>query len=211
MRKSKFTEKQIMTTPKQVEAGAKVAEATRKRGVTEQTLYRREAEYSGTEVSDATRLRELEDENRRLKQMVAEQALDLQALRNRPKKMVRPAALRRAVGLLRERFRFSERRACRVLQFARCSHQYRSRGQPEARLVATLRRLAAERPGFGTRRLHTLLGGGAGRLGTSASTDDPSLEVGQSSLGRHHVCYWAINGSTPTPYFYQNLGLQQGP
>jgi putative transposase len=178
MRKSKFTEKQIMTTPKQVEAGAKVAEATRKRGVTEQTLYRREAEYSGTEVSDATRLRELEDENRRLKQMVAEQALDLQALRNRPKKMVRPAALRRAVGLLRERFRFSERRACRVLQFARSSHQYRtSRGQPEARLVATLRRLAAERPGFGTRRLHTLLGGGAGRLGTSASTDDPSLEV----------------------------------
>jgi putative transposase len=81
MRKSKFTEKQIMTTPKQVEAGAKVAEATRKRGVTEQTLYRREAEYSGTEVSDATRLRELEDENRRLKQMVAEQALDLQAPR----------------------------------------------------------------------------------------------------------------------------------
>jgi len=81
MRKSRFTEEQIIAVLKQVEAGAKMQDVVRKLGVTEQTYYRWKAKFGGMEVSDAKKLRALEDENRRLKQMVADQALDIQALK----------------------------------------------------------------------------------------------------------------------------------
>ena len=81
MKRSRFTEEQIISTLKQVEAGAKVQEVVRKLGVTEQTFYRWKAKFGGMEASDAKKLRALEDENRRLKQMVADQALDIQALK----------------------------------------------------------------------------------------------------------------------------------
>ena len=80
-RKSKFTEEKIIAALKRVEAGEKTAEVCRELGVTEQTFYRWKAKYGGMEPSDAKRLKQLEDENRRLKQMVADQALDLQALK----------------------------------------------------------------------------------------------------------------------------------
>jgi putative transposase len=82
MRKSKFTEQQIITALKQVDAGAKAQDVCRKLGISEQTLYRWKAKYAGMEVSDAKRLRELEDENRRLKKLVAEQALDIVMLKD---------------------------------------------------------------------------------------------------------------------------------
>lgn len=82
MRKSKFSEQQIITALKQVETGAKVATVVRRLGVTEQTFYRWKAKYAEMTVSDAKRLRELEDENRRLKKLVAEQALDIEMLRD---------------------------------------------------------------------------------------------------------------------------------
>ena len=82
MRKSKFTEQQIIAALKQAEGGAKVATIVRRLGVTEQTFYRWKAKYAEMTVSDAKRLREFEDENRRLKKLVAEQALDLEMLRD---------------------------------------------------------------------------------------------------------------------------------
>jgi len=66
---------------KEVDAGAKVQDVVRKLGITEQTYYRWKSKYGGMEVSDAKKLRALEDENRRLKQMVADQALDIQAMK----------------------------------------------------------------------------------------------------------------------------------
>ena len=80
-RKSKFTEEQIIAALKRAEVGEAVAELCRQLGVTETTFYRWKTKYGGMEVSDAKRLKQLEDENRRLKQMVADQALDLQALK----------------------------------------------------------------------------------------------------------------------------------
>ena len=66
---------------KEVEAGAKLQDVVRRLGITEQTYYRWKAKYGGMEVNDAKKLKALEDENRRLKQMVADQALDIQALK----------------------------------------------------------------------------------------------------------------------------------
>jgi putative transposase len=82
MRKSKFTEEQIIKVLSEVEAGAKVQDVTRKLGITETTFYRWKSKYGGMEPSDVKRLKALEDENRKLKTLVADLTLDKQALQH---------------------------------------------------------------------------------------------------------------------------------
>ena len=81
MKRSKFTDEQILAIVREGEAGRKVADLVRTHGITAQTYYRWKAKYGGMELSEMQRLKQLEDENRRLKQIVAEQTLDLQALK----------------------------------------------------------------------------------------------------------------------------------
>ena len=76
MRKSKYTESQIAFALKQAETGVPVSEVTRKMGVTEQTFYRWKKKYGGLGTTELRRLRQLEEENRKLKQMVADLSLD---------------------------------------------------------------------------------------------------------------------------------------
>ena len=80
-KKSKYTEEQIIHALREVDAGAKATEVCRRLGVSEQTFYRWKSKYGGMDVPDAKRLKQLDDENRRLKQMVADLSLDLQAAR----------------------------------------------------------------------------------------------------------------------------------
>ena len=81
MLKSKFTEEQIVSALRLVDTGAKVGEVCRKLGVSRVTFYRWKEKYGGMDPGDAKRLRQLEDENRRLKKLVADQALDNQMLK----------------------------------------------------------------------------------------------------------------------------------
>jgi len=71
MRTSRFTEQQVVAAIRQVEGGTTVGEVCRKRGVSEQTFYRWKRKYAGIGVAELRRLRRVEDENRRLKQLVA--------------------------------------------------------------------------------------------------------------------------------------------
>lgn len=76
MKKSKFTDEQIAFALQQNEAGTPVSEIARKLGIAEQTFYRWKKRYGGLAPSEVRRLRQLEDENKRLKQMVADLSLD---------------------------------------------------------------------------------------------------------------------------------------
>ncbi|CCM69668.1 putative transposase [Sinorhizobium medicae] len=81
MKKQRFTEEQIIGVLKEQETGVKAADLCRKHGISEATFYNWKAKYGGMEVSEAKRLKALEDENAKLKKLLAEQMLDVAALR----------------------------------------------------------------------------------------------------------------------------------
>jgi putative transposase len=82
MKKSKFTEEQIAFALRQAESGTRVAEVCRKMGISEQTFFRWKKKYGGLGVSELRRLRQLEEENRQLKRLVADLTLDKQMLQD---------------------------------------------------------------------------------------------------------------------------------
>ncbi len=81
MRRSRFTEQQIVAALRQVEGGTPVVEVCRKLGITEQTCSRWKRKFAGMGIAELRRLRQVEEENRRLKQLVADLTLDKQMLR----------------------------------------------------------------------------------------------------------------------------------
>jgi len=82
MKPSRFTEEQIIGILKQAQAGMKIVDLCRMHGISDATFYNWRSKYGGMEVSDAKRLRHLEDENRKLKQMLADALLDNQVLKD---------------------------------------------------------------------------------------------------------------------------------
>ena len=81
MKRQRFTEEQIIGILREQEADAKVADLARKHGISEATLYNWKAKYGGLDVSEAKRLKALEDENMKLKKILADQMLETAALR----------------------------------------------------------------------------------------------------------------------------------
>lgn len=82
MRKSRFSEEQIIAILQEQAAGAKTADVLRRHGISRETFYKWRKKYGGLKVDEAKRLRHLEEENRRLKRIVADQALNLQVLKD---------------------------------------------------------------------------------------------------------------------------------
>lgn len=82
MKRNRFTEEQIIGILKEQEAGSKTADLCRRHGIAESTFYKWKAKYGGIEVSEAKRLKALEDENARLKKLLAESMLNEAALRD---------------------------------------------------------------------------------------------------------------------------------
>ena len=81
MKRKRFSEEQIITILKQADGGLPVPELIRQHEICEGTYYRWKSKYGGLELNEAKRLKQLEDENRRLKRLVADQALDIQILK----------------------------------------------------------------------------------------------------------------------------------
>ena len=82
MKRSKFTEEQVIGILREQEAGAKTAELCRRHGISSATFYAWKARFGGMDISDAKRLKALEDENARLKRLLAESLLDQAALKD---------------------------------------------------------------------------------------------------------------------------------
>ncbi|MGH8621210.1 MAG: IS3 family transposase [Burkholderiales bacterium] len=132
MRKSRFTEPQIVEVLKEGDAGVPVAELIRKHGISRNTYFNWKARYAGASVNELRRLRTLELENAKLKRMYADLALEVAALKRRAEpKVVTPSAKRQAIVVLVAEHQLPVRRACQAVRLSRAAY-YRP---PRAALV----------------------------------------------------------------------------
>lgn len=158
MKRSRFTEDQIISILKEHEAGVSVADLCRRHGVSDAIVYKWKAKHGGMDVSEAKRLKGLEDENGRLKRLLADAMLDNAGLKDLlGKKVVAPAAKRQAVAHLVAGHGMSERRASRVIGCCRMTMRYEAIRQDDSVLRERLKELARVRRRFGYRRLHVFL------------------------------------------------------
>ena len=111
MKGSRFSEEQIIGILREHEAGAKTPELCRRHGISDATFYKWKAKYGGLEVSEARRLKALEDENRRLKKLLAESMLDNAALKDLLGRTAEACGAKAALRRLMERHGLSQRRA----------------------------------------------------------------------------------------------------
>ncbi|WP_410896817.1 IS3 family transposase [Pontibacter sp. E15-1] len=158
MKKSKFTEAQIIFAIKQAETGVKVEEVCRKMGISVATFYNWKKKYGDLGVSELRKLRQLEEENRQLKQLVADLSLDKQMLQDMlPKKALRPAQSKRLVLGLTENYRVSVRRACKVVLCHLSGWYYRSRARDSSVIRKRMQEIAQVRVRYGFWRILVLL------------------------------------------------------
>ncbi|MEL6286898.1 MAG: IS3 family transposase [Pseudomonadota bacterium] len=158
MKRSRFSDEQIIAVIKENEAGAKVDELCRRHGISSATFYAWRKKFGGMEASDAKKLRDLEAENARLKRIVADQMLDMSAMKELLCKNIgRPMAKRKAVGFLMTELGLSERRSCRIVGLARSVQQYRPAERNDGTVLERMRALASENRRYGYLRLHAML------------------------------------------------------
>ncbi|MFN6508175.1 IS3 family transposase [Xanthomonas translucens pv. translucens] len=159
MKKSRFSTEQIIGFIKQAGAGMAVAELCRQHGFSPASFYQWRAKYGGMEADEAKRLKELEVENNRLKKLLAEAHLDIEALKiGFGGKTLAPQRKREAIRRMLEHTALSERRACRLAGLSRDAFRHEPVPTPATQaLSARLVELAQAHRRFGYRRLHDLL------------------------------------------------------
>lgn len=158
MKRVRFTEHQIIGILKEHESGIPVPNLCRKHGVSNASIYKWKAKYGGEDVSEAKRLKALEDENARLKRLPADGMLDNAALKDLLGK--NGTVRRRAEGIahLQSTYEMSERRAARrVLGRCRMTMRYQTIRADDVDLRERMKAIAQERQRSGYRRLHILL------------------------------------------------------
>ena len=160
MKASKFTDAQKAFILKQGADGHPVAEICRKAGISEATYFNWKKKYEGLLPDEMRRLKQLEDENSKLKKLVADLSLDkamLQDVLRRKPKTVRPAHKRELVNKVCCEWPVSIRRACEVLAVGKSTYHYKSRRCGQADLEKRIKEIAETRMGYGYRRVHVVL------------------------------------------------------
>ncbi|HHA1475622.1 IS3 family transposase [Enterobacter cloacae] len=158
MRKARFTEHQIIAVLKSVEAGRTVKDVCREAGISEASHYNWKAKFGGMEASDIKKMKDLEDENRRLKQMFADLSLECRALKDViEKKPLKPAIKRELVSYLTAQFAMSLRQACRILSLSRTVFCYQPDTRRDEPVIMALSVAAERYPRYGFKKLFQVL------------------------------------------------------
>ncbi|WP_373332800.1 IS3 family transposase [Vibrio porteresiae] len=158
MKKSRYTETQIVKILKEVEGGRLIKEVCREYGISEATYYNWKSKYGGMEASDVKRLKELEDENRRLKSMFAELSLEHRILKDIiEKKPVKPAIRREFVDYARRVHKVSLRLACRAVGISDSVYRYQPKLNDDQEVISELQKAAERYPAYGFSMLLKIL------------------------------------------------------
>jgi len=158
MRRSRFSEAQIIGLLKEHAADMSAPDLCRKHGISDATFYKWRRKYGGMEVADAKRLRALEADNAKLKKMLAEQMMDVATLKEMAGKiLLRPGSRRKAVDWAMKEKSYSQQRACALAGIDPRVYWRTSKRPADTELRARMKELASERRRFGHRRLHLLL------------------------------------------------------
>ena len=193
MKRKRFTEEQIAFALRQHVSGTSVAEIVRKMGISDQTFCRWKKKYEGLGVAELRRLKQVEEENNKWKQLVADLSLD--------RKMLQDVLSKKLCSVLCSKScQVSQRRACSVLRLARSTARYRSVAGDRAEVRIRLRDLASTHVRSGCRRLHVLLRREGYRGTTSSSigcTWKKALEFGGEARGVAGVFRFDRNGPWP--------------
>ncbi len=157
MKKKRFSVEHIAAILKAGDLGTPVSELWRQHGISEQSYYRWKKLYGSMDPSEARELRQLRDENTKLKRLVADLSLDKAMLQDVLKKILKPAPKSHVVKYLMNRYSFGAKRACQCVRLHRSASYYRSHRDPQTALRQRIRDLAQSRVRFGYRRSLLLL------------------------------------------------------
>jgi putative transposase len=153
MKKSRFSEQQIAFV-----LGQTIAEVCRKAGISEASIYAWRKKYGGLLPSEMKRLKQLEEENQRLKKLVADLSLDKRDAAGRdPPENMKPVRKREMVDDIRRVWQIGIRRACQALPVDRSTYHYRSKRSGQAVLMKRIKKIAETRVRYGYRRIHVPL------------------------------------------------------